>query len=890
MQGTRGTSASRTRWRRSASTVALSVAIGSVLPVAAAAAAPSVAGTSTAAYTEQAAPTVIGSGVTISGGTAYDGNSVDFSVGGAASSESLSLGTDSAPDTGNGVVSVVGSSVYLGDGSSADVVGTVDTARNGQAGQPLRVTFGSAFANAGFETGDLSGWTAINQRIDLGVTSIAGHATTDTSTYPANVPNQDDNAPSSPGALSSTVQTSIVSEGTHALRLVSSGMTTAQGCDVVHGPAVYSSTFDASAGDNIYFDWRAYAGDDNFHVFGYIVDSAGNQTELLDATGGATNWATKQTTIPASGSYRFVFVSGTHDLSCGQAAGASLVIDNVRVFGARVDDAVVQQVARRLRYANTSDAPPASRTVTVSAASQSNGTGTGTITVAIAQVDDAPVLTSVPSSTFTNVETTQTFATVTGTLSSTDPEGDPVSYGVVGGVAAPATVGGTTYTHARTGTYGVLRVNAQTGAWAFVPDRGAIDARVTDDSESFQFTVSSGSLSGQQGYQVVIDVPDSNPGPPARPRGTAASERVLLSWDAPAWPGGSPTTSFRVESSADGVRWTTVGTTATTSYPVTGLTNGTPVQLRVTATNATGTGTSSAVVTATPFTVPGAPSVTTVVPGSRRLVVSSVPPVSDGGNAVTGYEYSVDGGATWQAGQVDPATRTLVIGGLHNGTAYPVVLRAVNQAGSGPASAPVLATPTPTPVPGAGSAAVPEVAPGKSQLLVDGVPQPVTLTVDGGVLTLTGDGFTAGLRAVDADGTRLRVDDEGRLVATSGGSVQVSGEGFSPGTTVDVWMFSTPKLLGEVMVGADGSFSRRLTLPAGIAVGPHTVQMNGISTDGQLRSLSTGIVVEAEGSALAHELAYTGSSPLPLVGLALALLLTGIVALLLGRRRTAVQS
>ena len=55
----------------------------------------------------------------------------------------------------------------------------------------------------------------------------------------------------------------------------------------------------------------------------------------------------------------------SHDATCGLAAGASLQIDNVRVYGTKATDDVTQQVARLLAYSNTSDTPPASRTITI---------------------------------------------------------------------------------------------------------------------------------------------------------------------------------------------------------------------------------------------------------------------------------------------------------------------------------------------------------------------------------------------------------------------------------------------------------------------------------------------------------------------------------------------
>ncbi|TML17958.1 MAG: hypothetical protein E6G39_03920, partial [Actinobacteria bacterium] len=297
------------------------------------------------------------------------------------------MAADGSATTTNGVVSIVGNVVYVGNGSTADVAGSIDATDDGAGGRALRVNFSNDFTNPGFEDG-LTGWTVLNQRIDLGVTAIDGCATIDTSTYPAPVTNQDNNAPATLGTLSTTAATTgSPTEGTHAADIRSAAMFTLAGFDVVHGPAIVSSDFDAAAGDKIYFDWRGVAGIDNYHVFGYVIDSGCNQLEVLDATGAGTSiWTTKETTIPTTGTYRFVFVSGTFDStggSGGGAAGAALLIDNVRVFGTTATDDIAQQVARKLHYSNASFDAAAARTVGVVAQSALSGTGFGSITVNI---------------------------------------------------------------------------------------------------------------------------------------------------------------------------------------------------------------------------------------------------------------------------------------------------------------------------------------------------------------------------------------------------------------------------------------------------------------------------------------------------------------------------
>lgn len=387
------------RRRRIAIAAALVTVAGTALSTLSAApvlaAAPVIGGAGTFEYTEAAPPLPIGEQLTIANGVAYAGEYLEFSVGSSTASESLSLRADATSSTANGAVSIVGDRVYLGNGSTADNIGVVDAQRDGTNGKPLRVNFTNAFENPGFETGDLSSWTAVNSRVDLGVTSIANCPTVDNSSYAGNTPNQDNNVPSIPGTYTTTVNTIEHTAGNYSLQLLSRGITTRAGFDVVHGPAVFSDPFQAAAGDKIYFDWRAMAGDDAEHVFGYILDSTCKQTTVLNRVGdsdkGTTDWKTVETVIPKTDSYRFVFVSGTYDFTGGKAAGASLYIDNVRVYGTKATDDVAQQVARRIQYANASLDVPATRSVNLVARNSAGEQGSATITVNLTPLPEAPV-------------------------------------------------------------------------------------------------------------------------------------------------------------------------------------------------------------------------------------------------------------------------------------------------------------------------------------------------------------------------------------------------------------------------------------------------------------------------------------------------------------------
>jgi hypothetical protein len=400
-----------------------------------------IGGAGTFEYLENDPAISIGTGITVAGGTSYAGQYVQFGISGSSPWEVLHLPTDALPVITNGVVSIVGVDVFLGNGTTAEQIGEVDASLDGTAGKVLRVNFSSTFQNPGFETADMSSWTALNQRIDLGVTSIAGCPTVDTNTYPGNDSGQDNRVPTIMGSYTTAVDSTYHSAGAYSLRLLSTGIQTASGWDVVHGPAVYSSTFDANAGDVIDFDWQARSGSDAEDVFGYIIDTTTcAQTVVLDHTGnsttGSTSWATVSTVIPATGTYRFVFVSGTYDLSGGRAAGASLYIDNMRVYGTKASDAVVQQIANRLTYANSSYDLPAARTIVLSAKSAGGETASANITVNIEPQDEAPVYLDDTigvfhfNQSYSDAVTTRAWPLATYTLTGATPTGitfDPVA-------------------------------------------------------------------------------------------------------------------------------------------------------------------------------------------------------------------------------------------------------------------------------------------------------------------------------------------------------------------------------------------------------------------------------------------------------------------------------
>jgi hypothetical protein len=115
---------------------------------------------------------------------------------------------------------------------------------------------------------------------------------------------------------------------------------------------------------------------------------------------------------------------------------------------------------------------------------------------------------------------------------------------------------------------------------------------------------------------------------------------------------------------------------------VAGLSNGTQYTFSLTATTSAGTG-PAATTTATPRTVPGAPTGVTAVPAESQATVSFTPPAFNGGAPITGYTVTASPGGRTASGTQSP----IVVTGLTNDQEYTFTVTATNEAGVGPPSA-----------------------------------------------------------------------------------------------------------------------------------------------------------------------------------------------------------
>jgi len=112
-------------------------------------------------------------------------------------------------------------------------------------------------------------------------------------------------------------------------------------------------------------------------------------------------------------------------------------------------------------------------------------------------------------------------------------------------------------------------------------------------------------------------------------------------------------------------------------------------------------------------------------------------------------------------------------------------------------------------------------------------------------LAVTGSGFSLHLAGLDASGTPLGLSSDAALVLQPDNTTAVSGTGFRPGSNIQLYVFSTARLLGTVTTDAQGNFSGTVPIPTDLDLGHHTLQVNGYTSDGQVRSLSLGVILQA---------------------------------------------
>lgn len=153
----------------------------------------------------------------------------------------------------------------------------------------------------------------------------------------------------------------------------------------------------------------------------------------------------------------------------------------------------------------------------------------------------------------------------------------------------------------------------------------------------------------------------------------------------------------------------------------------------------------------------------------------------------------------------------------------------------------------PAPEPNRQAGALPALGAGQLFATSGGLPENVSVTgvVDSGSILVEGSGWVMGVNT-DRDSGAVENQDGNFLVRLEQSSIGTTfGNGFLPGTLATVWLFSEPTLMATVTVDDNGEFSSEFLVDARlIAPGEHTLQVQGVGSDGYIKAANLGVLVE----------------------------------------------
>ncbi len=137
----------------------------------------------------------------------------------------------------------------------------------------------------------------------------------------------------------------------------------------------------------------------------------------------------------------------------------------------------------------------------------------------------------------------------------------------------------------------------------------------------------------------------------------------------------------------------------------------------------------------------------------------------------------------------------------------------------------------------------PEASPGEAGATLDGQPVETQLTRQDNGLVITAGSLSATVYGESTDGSRIALDSDGNLQLDQGDRVVVEGDGFEADSTVDIWLFSSPTRLGDLITTSSGALSGSFPVPASLEPGAHRLVLEGSSADGKDAVIGVGLYV-----------------------------------------------
>lgn len=137
--------------------------------------------------------------------------------------------------------------------------------------------------------------------------------------------------------------------------------------------------------------------------------------------------------------------------------------------------------------------------------------------------------------------------------------------------------------------------------------------------------------------------------------------------------------------------------------------------------------------------------------------------------------------------------------------------------------------------------------------MLAGVKQPVVVDQIGDSVLQASNGTSViGLSSIGDGGVKQKLLPNGSLLAVPGQVISISGSGMSPLSTTEVWLYSTPKMLGTAEADSSGQYEVLFSLPTDLEKGSHKVQAEGTALNGDELVVALGITISTPEVVLAN--------------------------------------